>query len=68
MNEELESRINDIGAKIDIVESLHNAIMSGLLGADCISEKDVYNFVYLLEDKIKDLKLEQDSLIDDLRI
>ena len=68
MDEEIESKINDIGAKIDIVESLNKALMSSLLGTDCLTKKDAYNFVYLLENGIKDLKTRQDKLINDLNI
>ena len=68
MDEKIEERINSVGAKIDIIESINNALLSSLLGADCLTQKDAQCFVCLLEEKIKDLKTKQDALIEELGI
>jgi len=39
VNEETEEKINRIAAKTDIIESVNRAIMAGLLGDDCLTEK-----------------------------
>ena len=68
MDEEIEERINDLGSKIDIIKSVNNALMSSLLGVECLTQKDTYSFVYLLEDKINDLKIKHEKLVTDLKI
>ena len=57
MEEKIENQINTIGAKIDMIESITNALLSSLCGSDCLTEKDAFSFAYLLENKIKDLKI-----------
>ncbi len=68
MDEKFENRINCIGAKIDIIESINNALISSLTGTDCLTQKDACAFAYLLENRINDLKTKQDKLIKDLNI
>ena len=43
-----ENEINEISAKIDIIESINNALIYSLCGIDNLAEKDAYNFVSLL--------------------
>ena len=68
MKKKTATKINIIGAKIDIIESINNALKCALIGEDCFTKKDAYNFVYLLENRIKDIKKRQDKLIEDLKI
>ena len=68
LDKNIEEKINYMGAKIDMIESINNALMSSLLGADCLTQKDAYNFVYLLESRIRDLKSKHDKLIEELKI
>ncbi len=68
MDKKIENQINTIGAKIDIIESINNALTASLCGIDNFSEKDSCNYAYLLESKIKDLKIRQEKLIKDLKI
>ncbi len=68
MEEKIENQINAIGAKIDIIESITNALLSSLCGESNLTEKDAYSFAYLLENKIKDLKLRQEKLTKELNI
>ena len=68
MNEETEEKINRISAEIDIIESINNTIRSGLFGEDCVTKKDAYNMVSLLENKIKYLKNLQESVTDELKL
>ena len=68
MDEKTENRINIIGAKIDIIESINNALKSALFGDDCFTQKDVCNFACLLENRINDLKNRYNKLTNDLNI
>jgi len=68
MEEKIENQINTIGAKIDIIESITKALVSYLCGTSNLTEKDAYSFAYLLENKIKDLKLRQEKLTKELNI
>ena len=68
MDEKVENKINNIGAKIDIIESVNNALRAALLGEDCLTHKDAYNIAYILENRMKDLKCRHNKLIDDLKI
>ena len=68
MNEDINERINELGAKIDILESLSKALLSSLCGSDELSQKDACNFMFLLSDKIEELKLSHTNIIDELKI
>ena len=68
MDDIIEEQINSIGAQIDTIESINKALISSVLGEECLTQKDAYSFVYLLDDKIKDLKIRQNKLIEDLKI
>ena len=68
MEEKIENQINTIGAKIDIIDSIVNALVSSLCGTNNLTEKDAFSFAYLLENKIKDLKVKQEKLIKELKI
>ena len=68
MDKRTENRINIIGAKIDIIESINNALRSALFGEECLTKKDAYNFASLLDNRIHDLKSRQDKLIEDLNL
>ena len=68
MEEKIENEINTIGAKINLIESITNALVTCLCGTSSLTEKDAYSFVYLLENKIKDLKIRQEKLIKELNI
>jgi len=68
MNEDINEQINNIGSKIDMIYTLIRALMSSMLGSDELTEKDADNLLFLLEDKIKELKQDQNKLIDKLGI
>ena len=68
MNEEINEQINSIGGLIDTISTLQRALMSCTMGTEELTEKDAGNFIYLLEDKIKDLKNKQEKLINELGI
>ena len=68
MNEDINEQINNIGSKIDMIYTLIRALMSSMLGSDELTEKDADNLLFLLEDKIKELKQDQNKLIDELCI
>ena len=68
MDNEIEAKINILGTKIDAIESINNALMASLFGMECLTQNDAYNFAYLLEGKIKDLKIRHNKLIEDLKI
>ena len=63
-----EAKINEIGAKIDVIESIVRALISSICSTEELTQKDASNFVFLLEDKLKELKTSHDELIDDLHI
>lgn len=68
MDEYVEDKINEIGGKIDTVISITKAILSSILGTEEFTNKDTFNFVYLLEEKMDDLKNAHNILIEDLHI
>ena len=68
MDEQIESKINELGAKIDIVESLSKGIETSIYGCDELTQKDTFNFISLLSEKLKDLKFSHDEIIDKLKI
>lgn len=68
MNSKIETQINSIGVKIDKIESISNALAASLLGTESLTHKDAYNFLYMLEGRIKDLKNKHEKLIKNLNI
>lgn len=68
MNKETEEKINRVSVEIGIIESINNAIKSGLFGEDCLTRQDACNMVSLLEDKVKDLKILQDNIVEELKL
>ena len=68
MNEDINEQINNIGSKIDMIYTLIRALMASMLVSDELTEKDADNLLFLLEDKIKELKQDQNKLIDELGI
>ena len=66
MNKNIEEELNEIGAKIDIIESINNGLICSLCGIDNFSPKDSCNYVSLLENRIKDLKKFHDNLSENL--
>ena len=68
MNECIEAKINELGGKIDIIESLSRALTSSICGSDELTQKDACNFVFLVEDKLKELKNMHNDIVDELKI
>ncbi len=68
MKYKTETQINRLGTKIDTIESINNALISSLLGTESLTRKDAYNFLYILENRIKDLKITHEKLVKDLNI
>ena len=68
MNESEEITINEIGGKIDVINSLLHALISCVCGTEELTQKDSINFAYLLESKISDLKNTHYKLIKELEI
>ena len=68
MNEHVNDKINEIGGKIDTIDTLFRALISSTMGTEELTERDSGNLIYLLEDKIKDLKTEHSKLINELGI
>ena len=66
MSKNIKNEINKIGAKIDIIESINNALICSLCGIDNFSPKDSCNYVSLLENRIKDLKKIHENLSENL--
>ena len=68
MKNSIDTQINDIGGKIDTKFTLVKALISSSMGTEELTERDAGNIIYLLEEKIKDLKSNHDNLIDELKI
>lgn len=68
MDVNIEQKINEIGAKIDIIESISTALTDSLCGTNNLTKEDAYSFAYLLENKIGELKIKQENIIKELNI
>lgn len=68
MEEKTEEKINELGGKIDTVSSIMKALLSSFCGIEELTPNDTYNFIYLLEEKLKDLKNLHDEITDELAI
>ncbi|MBR1907533.1 hypothetical protein IJ818_01190 [bacterium] len=67
MDEKIKQRMSLIESKIAIIESLVNALISCICGIDTLEEKDACNIAFLLENRVKDLKIKHTKLINDLK-
>ena len=68
MDEYTETRINEIGGKIDTINSIFRALLSSICGTEELTHKDTCNFAYLMEEKLQNLTKTHNELIDKLGI
>ena len=67
MKRKLENKMNYLSCKIDIVNSLMNILIESLYN-DNLTKKDSKNLIYILENRIKDIKLRYSEIIREFDI
>ena len=67
MKRKLKNKMNYLSCKIDIVNSLMNILIESLYN-DNLTKKDSKNLIYILENRIKDIKLRYSEIIREFDI
>ena len=67
MKRKLANKMNYLGCKIDIVNSLSNILVESMHNGN-LKEKDSKNLAYILENRIKDIKFRYEQIIREFNI
>lgn len=68
INKDIENKINEIGGKLEIIQSIMRAMNSALFGLNEFEERDGYSLASVLEEKINDLSNEHNEFVTKLKI
>ena len=68
MNRKLEDKMNYLGCKIDIANSLVNSLIESMCFSGNLTEKDSKNLAQLLQNRIKDIKFRYEQIMQELKI
>lgn len=68
MKRKLADKMNYLGCKIDIVNSLANVLNETVERYDDVSKKDSKNLIILLQNRIKDIKIRYSEIIEEFNI
>ncbi len=64
----IENQMNDIGVRIDIVQSLVDILIESMFFSDNLKHKDTQNRTIVLQEKILNMKKEFSCIVKILRI
>ena len=68
MKRKLEDKMNYLGCKIDIANSLVNSLIDSMCWSGNLTEKDSKNLAQLLQNRIKDIKFRYEQIMQELKI
>ena len=68
INEDMEDQLNEIGGKLEQMQSIMRALNSALYGSDELEERDAYSMADLLTEKFNETMVKYAKLISELKI
>lgn len=68
MDDNMENKMNEIGGKLEIIQSIMKAMNAALFGSEELERRDAYSMASLLEEKINDVTEKYNILVGKLNI